>query len=519
MSRFEAQNGEMFDSLSDAANVVPSWPTPVFTPINHQEPTVDGTTLSAEGGHVQMPTDPEGSMNTCRKRPAPDEKSSEKRIRASADNPRPIPTKQPPVGSVTLHAERTDRLGPDVPLTQYLIQRSESSLGSPVLVLPTSYKSWHGQPLDMDTHGSSAAENMESQAVVTPWMATEMFEVNGGYGPILALESSNTLYDEANGHYPMVHYAINGEGTHDDEYPLDDDIADDNIIQLLADNTGSVQEYHIPPSSVQKWHCGSRSPVEYDPTLQYTPPNQRQPDSSITERGTVSPANQIVGPDDLLDEEVDWSAVLLEVSAMQHNPLVDSRDTDASRPKGTGVVRHAPKAIHVEPGDSTPLKPYVRPPFPEKVRDRPEVPGLSSDTILRTCFRVGMMVEQTARCFCHRQDVIFQLYARVTYSHRENQIRKQHFQFVDLFKDQNPYPSATLSSWSVGSQLDRDSASFLDTSKGPRLCWCMCKPMRDPKTVIGYTYTVLKIREVDWDEIRWAKDIVCGVFEEQDPER
>lgn len=308
------------------------------------------------------------------------------------------------------------------------------------------------------------------------------------------------------------------QSNQDDAYPLDDGIADDNIIQLLANPSGFVHENHIPPSSVQEWHCQSRSPIDFDPTLQHTPPDLQAVDSEAVKRESVSPTKQIKALEDLLDEDVDWSAVLVEVNTMHRNTSNASHiNMDPSQPAETKTCTEFEQDIAVQE-EERPLATFVRPPFPEAIHDRPFVPGMSSETLLRTCFRVGVMIEQTARCFNHQQDVLFQLYARVTYSSRETQIRRQHFQFVDLFKDINPYPSATFSGWRAGSQMDRDSAAFLDTSGGPRLCWCMCKPIRDKRTSIGWTYKILKIREVDWDEIRWAKTIVCEYAGEQQEE-
>ncbi|KAI1380365.1 hypothetical protein F4677DRAFT_257695 [Hypoxylon crocopeplum] len=163
---------------------------------------------------------------------------------------------------------------------------------------------------------------------------------------------------------------------------------------------------------------------------------------------------------------------------------------------------------HVE--DAASLKPFVRPPFPEKVRDRSVVSGLSSDTVLRTCFRIGEMINQATRCLNDHQEVVFELFARVTYSNRESLERKQHFQFIDLFKDQYPYPAGVFTNWRAGSQVDQQSAAFLGLKDNPKMCWCMCKPVRDRKSPIRLTLVIMTIRETDWAHIEWAKRVVCG---------
>ncbi|KAI1356122.1 hypothetical protein F5Y01DRAFT_116916 [Xylaria sp. FL0043] len=296
-----------------------------------------------------------------------------------------------------------------------------------------------------------------------------------------------------------------------DAYPLGDDIADKDMIQLLALPPTSVNENHIPPSSVQGWDHESQSAAEYDPTLRWSPPDPPYSDSCATAVENLPATQQTYASEDLLDEDVDWNVVLANANALQESSSVNScPESGVSDCINLNLSSKTSVNAGRCSGEASPLTAFPRPPFPGKVRDRPSVPGMSSDTLLRTSFRIGAMISQTAWCFNHQQNVVFELYARVTYSSRETLSRKQHFQFVDLFKDQQPYPAATLTNWRINSQLDTDSAAFLDTHGGPRLCWCMCKPMKDSKAALGWTYTILKVKEIDWEQIRWAKTIICG---------
>ncbi|KAI1434730.1 hypothetical protein GGR50DRAFT_381171 [Xylaria sp. CBS 124048] len=295
-----------------------------------------------------------------------------------------------------------------------------------------------------------------------------------------------------------------------DAYPLDDDIADDDIAHLLADPPDSVQGYHIPPSSVQEWDHGSQSATKYDPTLKHSPPNAQETDNVATRMMPASVTRNTDVSEDLLDEDVDWNAVMTNTAMILDGPPPDPYEISISESVIPGTCSNHSSGVGLRTDEVGSMTAFVRPPFPEKIRDRPSVPGMSSNTLLRTCFRIGAMISQTARCHNYQQDVIFELFARVTYSNRESLVRKQHFQFVDLFKDRHPYPVATLTNWRPDSQLNRDSLAFLDTSRGPRLCRCMCKPNRDTKALIGWTFTVLSIKEVDWQQIRWTRNYVCG---------
>ncbi|KAI0142862.1 hypothetical protein GGR57DRAFT_485080 [Xylariaceae sp. FL1272] len=288
------------------------------------------------------------------------------------------------------------------------------------------------------------------------------------------------------------------------------------MINLLAVPQGAVYETHAPPSSVQQdWDHESRSDVQYDPNLQYSSPLPSSKTSNECQATDIVATGQCSAADDesLLDEEVDWNAVYDVADSIQKRS--SSSINSHSIKRASMAVPTATDRPNPMDGDSTtttdtsrPLSAFVRSPFPDKVRDRPFVPGISSTTLLRTCFRIGAMISQTAWSHNHGQDVVFELYARVTYSSRETAPFKQHFQLVDLFKDQQPYPAATLANWKAEAQLGHDSAVFLDTHKGPRLCRCMCKPSRDKKAAIGWTYTVLRINETTWEKIEWAKRVV-----------
>ncbi|KAI1496669.1 hypothetical protein F5X99DRAFT_399520 [Biscogniauxia marginata] len=303
----------------------------------------------------------------------------------------------------------------------------------------------------------------------------------------------------------------------DDDYPLDD--LEDEAMSLLAIAQNCVNEAHMPPSSVTRaWDHDSRSAHEYDSSLQYSSPLPSE-SYQVELKKQVSAAKDSAPSDhdqDLLDEGVDWEAVFAATNILQRDPSIAPPQELRACQGATQETQIYDTIETLSPSDSlTSLSPFRRPPFPEKVHPRCSVPGMSSQTVLRTCFRIGVMINQTMRCFNHHQDVVFELFARVVYSNRENLSRTQHFQFVDLFKDQQPFPSGVLTGWKIGSELDRHSSAFLSTNAGPKLCWCLCKPVKDRKAAIGWTYIILSIKETNWDQIKWWKRVVCGEIEEQ----
>lgn len=274
----------------------------------------------------------------------------------------------------------------------------------------------------------------------------------------------------------------------DDEYPVDVDEEAD-MVRLLGE-TPAVAENRCPPSSVlDGWDRDSRSVDEYDPNLKYSSPQASSELNDVPQpppSDRTSPNKPANASDDLLDEDVDWDAVFTITSSIQKDAsLIGSREVEKTQEPAPINLRH--EETSMEPSyvtdEGRPLAPFVRPEFPEKVRDRSSVPGVSSNTVLRRFFRIGHMIQETAHCHNHQQNVVFELYARVTYSSREKLVRKQHFQFMDLFKDNRPYPAGIFSSWRVGSRMDRQSSAFLNVNY-PKLCCCLCKPHRDEQNAI-----------------------------------
>lgn len=279
----------------------------------------------------------------------------------------------------------------------------------------------------------------------------------------------------------------------------------------LFNDVKTASKPQFPPSSVANaWGRDSRTVEEYDPTLQHSS-IQSTPDSGIEVQ-----QNQGQGgtDEDLLDDDVDWDAVYTITNTIpKDDSLVGDRELKQRHKEAAAAANDETGDTLTEPltgfPRARPLSPFTRPPFPAKVRDRPSVLGLSSSTVLRVCFRVEELMQEATHCYHQDQEAIFELYARVTYSSREGMVKKQHFQFRDLFVDKQPFPSGTLSGWRPDGLLDQQSQVFLST-RTPQLCWILTKPHRDSKSSVGLTLEIISIRETTWDQIRLAKAIACG---------
>ncbi|KAF9697750.1 hypothetical protein EKO04_004484 [Ascochyta lentis] len=151
-----------------------------------------------------------------------------------------------------------------------------------------------------------------------------------------------------------------------------------------------------------------------------------------------------------------------------------------------------------------PRKPIVRPAFPAAVRDRSPVVGLSSSTVLRTCFRVGEAINQSCQANKNGNSILIELYTRVLYSERDD--LQQRFTFCDLFHTKPPYIQAVYGAaiWKSVELFEYDSARLLQQG---RICRCMGTMKRDGK---DWIMTVLNVWEATWDDVEWVEGIVAS---------
>ncbi|KAF1995362.1 hypothetical protein P154DRAFT_397022, partial [Amniculicola lignicola CBS 123094] len=147
-------------------------------------------------------------------------------------------------------------------------------------------------------------------------------------------------------------------------------------------------------------------------------------------------------------------------------------------------------------------KPIVRPRFPQQTRDRSPIIGLSSNTLLRTCFRIGEAINTGCQAVKNGKNVVLELYARVLTSKRDD--KKQHFVFCDLYHRKPPYIKAVYDAaiWKPVELFNFDSGLLLQEN---RMCRCIGKMRRDGK---AWELVVLNIWPTTWEDIEWVEGIV-----------
>lgn len=187
---------------------------------------------------------------------------------------------------------------------------------------------------------------------------------------------------------------------------------------------------------------------------------------------------------------------------------VDTADTPEERVISSNIPQYTFKSpvtlttrLLAANGDEV-RKPFARQPFPKATRDRSPIIGMSSNTLLRTCFRVGEAINQSCQAGKTGSNILIELYARVLRSERDDM--QQCFTFCDLFHANPPYIQATYAAaiWKSVRLFEYDSARLLQQG---RICRCIGTMKRNGK---DWMMTVLNIWEATWDDVEWVKGII-----------
>lgn len=227
--------------------------------------------------------------------------------------------------------------------------------------------------------------------------------------------------------------------------------------------------------------------------------------------------------DDLFDEDLDDEALLIlsegverSFQAHQDTPHKNTNDRTIARPMTTrtNATRRssqykAPVAPLTSLVSKLDMKPIVRPPFPEQVRDRSPVVGLTPNRLLRTCFRVGEAINASRHAMRNGKNVLVELYARVLRSHRDE--TKQHFVLCDLFHGNPPFLRAEYDAaiWRSVPLYEIDSKVFLGDGRSAdesKVCRCILTTKNCGNK--EWVATMLNIWPAKQEDIQWVEGIV-----------
>jgi hypothetical protein len=95
---------------------------------------------------------------------------------------------------------------------------------------------------------------------------------------------------------------------------------------------------------------------------------------------------------------------------MLEDPSTNSNGSQRSSKQFVSPVTLTTKLLAAtgDVGSARAQKPIVRAPFPEAVRDRSPIIGLSSNSLLRTCFRIGEVINQSCQAAKSGKNIIIE---------------------------------------------------------------------------------------------------------------
>jgi hypothetical protein len=335
-----------------------------------------------------------------------------------------------------------------------------------------------------------------------------------------------------------------------DEYQLDE--RNEEIFKMAEImNTGVIEQFQAPESLQFAFGDDPSSGEVYDSSLQFSPPKhqgnpsspRKVPSDLHTDKNSTGDSRASHSDTELLpvSEEEDCNfirssqvvgdAEVLVISEAFSDP--QRRAVTGSLDRGESPFSPQPRASTIEseislaPASATqtdfalimrilddsheyqPLRPFARPDFPMLVRDHSPIIGISAQAFLRVCFRIGELFKEGARCEAMKQDAVIELFARVTFSSREPETTKQHFQFADLWHDRPPFPNGVLANYKTTGLVESESKAFLGADERT-MARCLGSLKRGSKGATGWMLHIINIRTTDWEEIKWAKRVVSA---------
>lgn len=309
----------------------------------------------------------------------------------------------------------------------------------------------------------------------------------------------------------------------DDDFPIDADL-EEELLRLAGTGQaqGVVESFEPPPSLTLPRDGDDTDREVYDDALQFSSPTPRE---SFSDRTALAKPTDESSPSKppATQEDADWRYITSTAFRSVKAPAIQSSEVLVKPLKSIPLEKLPTLVQPIQTNTSKiwlddsheyqPLAPFARPKFPQLVQDRCPINGLSSQTILRVCFRIGEMLREGGRCNALGQDAIIELFAHVNFSSREPGTSKQHFQFADLFHDRPPFAKGILANFKTTGLAESESKIFIESSES-LMARCMGRVKKDIKTG-SWLLHIMNVRVTDWEEIRWTKRIVCGECEEE----
>ncbi|EFY91221.1 hypothetical protein MAC_02648 [Metarhizium acridum CQMa 102] len=200
-----------------------------------------------------------------------------------------------------------------------------------------------------------------------------------------------------------------------------DGIDDAALQTLLEESTGAIGE-HPPSSVVRAFDVESRFAEDYDPNLQFSSPQTNESNETIGSCTSIQST-----------ETVDWEDIRQQASSSQQAVSDVSGCEQTPGHRAPLKLRNGHSLLSPQPSAPTPQASWTAAPVNMRLFN----PS-------RTCFRLREITESKAAMMQRQPHAVYNVFARVLYSSRENFFRRQHFQLRDLLSESPPYLTGSL---------------------------------------------------------------------------
>ena len=307
----------------------------------------------------------------------------------------------------------------------------------------------------------------------------------------------------------------------EEDFPLDED-----DLQILYESTCLIDP------TTKAANVTTEKTLVKDATTQQQPKSFSHKDVKSCSEQSIEPVKASLIPKENPDfDEPEFEDMINLLAALPGNPIpnqVEPEENSDWCSLDETLVPSPTTSLHTIQG--SPLKPtqpkqdvlsrFVRAPHPPALQTPSPIQGLSPESRVLTCFRIGEAVNATARAQREGCKVLIELYARVHHSIRAGPV--QTFRIVDLWSNPDKLGIVLEGRW-VGwekSELWKKdgeifweeglqrTASHLDDKEKRYARKCRLIGSLERRAGGGYLVNILNLWEAAWDDIAFAKGLV-----------
>lgn len=283
-------------------------------------------------------------------------------------------------------------------------------------------------------------------------------------------------------------------------------LGDFRLAEAVGQTSGTIRSDDHEYSDDDSFVLDEDDAVELElATLKMRRGTESQTQTNELEAGVAQQHDVSDHDSDILDDEAEDLERLTRWIEIQNEKVTTKTGLLQQETVDRNILPHLTSGNSSNQSGSA-RRPITRKSFPQQVKDRSPVIGLTANTVLRTCFRVGEAFNTSCQAARVGLPIIVELYARVKSSWHEEGTDKQHFVFSDIYHNRPPFMTAVHKSWTGIPEWEQQTARFLDDEENEKMCTVIGSMNKGDGT--RWEMIVQNIREVSWTDV----DYVAGIY-------